>query len=158
MRRLFLLTLVLTLSARPAQAYIDITSSLGDVIKDSSAIALLRVEKVSQEKRVIVFKKIADLKGKSAGDVRHHIAEGFHPREPKIVMEWAEPGKLAICFTTGVISLVCIGNYWYDCAALEVVVQTLLQLIPKDAASPTALPYPNSVHVDSMKPQTPYRL
>jgi predicted RecB family nuclease len=45
-----------------------------------------------------------------------------------------------------------------DCAALEVVVQTLLQLIPKDGASPTALPYPNSVHVDSLKPQTPYRL
>jgi predicted RecB family nuclease len=45
-----------------------------------------------------------------------------------------------------------------DCAALEVVVQTLLQLIPKDGASPTVLPYPNAVHVDSLKPQTPYRL
>jgi hypothetical protein len=45
-----------------------------------------------------------------------------------------------------------------DCAALEVVVQTLLQLIPKDSASPTVLPFPNSVHVDSLKPQTPYRL
>ena len=45
-----------------------------------------------------------------------------------------------------------------DCAALEVVVQTLLQLIPKDGASPTTLPHPNAVHVDSLKPQTPYRL
>jgi predicted RecB family nuclease len=45
-----------------------------------------------------------------------------------------------------------------DCAALEVVVRTLLQLIPRDGASPTALPYPNAVHVDSLKPQTPYRL
>src|SRR5713101_3117655 len=43
-----------------------------------------------------------------------------------------------------------------DCTALEVVVQTLLQLIPRDDASPTALPYPNAVHVDSLKPQTPY--
>jgi predicted RecB family nuclease len=45
-----------------------------------------------------------------------------------------------------------------DCTALEVVVQTLLQLIPKDGDSPTALPHPNAVHVDSLKPQTPYRL
>lgn len=45
-----------------------------------------------------------------------------------------------------------------DCAALEVVVQTLLQLIPQDGASPTVLPYPNSVHVDSLKPLMPYRL
>jgi predicted RecB family nuclease len=44
-----------------------------------------------------------------------------------------------------------------DCAALEVVVQTL-QLIPQDGASPTVLPYPNSVHVDSLKPLMPYRL
>ena len=45
-----------------------------------------------------------------------------------------------------------------DCAALEVVVQTLLQVIPRDGASLTALTYPNAVHVDSLKPQTPYRL
>ena len=45
-----------------------------------------------------------------------------------------------------------------DCAALEVVVRTLLQLIPRDGDSPTALSYPNSVHVDSLKPQTPYGL
>ena len=45
-----------------------------------------------------------------------------------------------------------------DCTALEVVVQTLLQLIPRDSVSPTALPYPNAVHVDSLKPQTPYKL
>jgi predicted RecB family nuclease len=45
-----------------------------------------------------------------------------------------------------------------DCAALEVVVKTLFQLIPSDDALPTALPHPNAIHVDSLKPQTPYRL
>lgn len=45
-----------------------------------------------------------------------------------------------------------------DCAALELVVRTLLELIPKDSSSPTVLSYPNAVHVDSLKPQTPYRL
>jgi predicted RecB family nuclease len=45
-----------------------------------------------------------------------------------------------------------------DCTALERVVNTVLQLIPKDDALPTALPHPNAVHVDSLKPRTPYRL
>jgi predicted RecB family nuclease len=51
-----------------------------------------------------------------------------------------------------------IGYNADDCTALEGVVKTLLQLIPKDRALPTALPHPNAVHVDSLKPQTPYRL
>lgn len=45
-----------------------------------------------------------------------------------------------------------------DCAALELVVRTLLELIPKDSSSPTVLSYPDAVHVDSLKPQIPYRL
>jgi predicted RecB family nuclease len=45
-----------------------------------------------------------------------------------------------------------------DCAALEIVVKTLVQLIQRDSSSPTGLSFPNAVHVDSLKPQTPYRL
>ena len=43
-----------------------------------------------------------------------------------------------------------------DCAALEIVVKTLVQLIQRDSSSPTGLSFPNAVHVDSLKPQTPY--
>lgn len=45
-----------------------------------------------------------------------------------------------------------------DCTALEVVTEAVLQLIPRDSASPTALPNPDAIHVDSLKPQTPYHL
>lgn len=120
MRRRFWLAVSLFLLTSPAQAYIDITSTLGDVINESTTIMVVQVDKVSQEKKAIVFKKVADLKGKTPdGPVRHHIADGAHPREPKLIMEWAEPGKLAVCFTTGKSALVCTGPYWYECAALE---------------------------------------
>lgn len=119
MRPFAWLLLVLFLLPRPALAYVDVSSTLGDVIKEANAITVLKVEKVSQAKRAIIFKKVADLKGKSPEDVRHELAEGFHPREPKIVLDWAEPGKIALCFTTGRASVTCIGDYWYECGALE---------------------------------------
>jgi HEAT repeat protein len=119
MRRLFWLALALSLSPQPVLAYVDVTPTLGAIIKNASSIAVLRVARVSREKRVIVFEKAADLKGTTPADVRHHVADGYHPREPRLILEWAEPGKLAVCFTSGTSCVVCIGDYWYECAALE---------------------------------------
>ncbi|HZZ72257.1 MAG TPA: HEAT repeat domain-containing protein [Pirellulales bacterium] len=103
-----------------AQAYVDITPSLGSVINDAQSITVLKVEKVSRERQIVVYKKVADLKGETADTpIRHRVAHGFHPREPRMVLEWAEPGEMAICFTTGGASVVCTGHYWYQCAALE---------------------------------------
>ena len=42
-----------------------------------------------------------------------------------------------------------------DCAALELVVRAVLQVIPTDGAHFTMLPESNAVHVDSLKPQRP---
>src|SRR5205085_1235409 len=39
---------------------------------------------------------------------------GVPPREPRFIMDWAEPGKSAVCFVTGQICLTCVGNYWYE--------------------------------------------
>ena len=121
MKRLIgLVSLFFGLFASTAAAYVDITPSLGSVIKDADCITVLRVEKVNREKQIVVYKKVSDLKGELPDEtLRHRIADGFHPREPWIVMEWAEPGQIAICFTTGDAALVCIGQYWYQCSALE---------------------------------------
>src|SRR6185436_3506959 len=32
---------------------------------------------------------------------------------------WAEPGKTAVGFQTGKTAQICLGQYWYECAALE---------------------------------------
>jgi HEAT repeat protein len=119
--KLFLKTAAaLLLSARWAHAYIDATPTLGQLMKDSTDIVLLEVLKVNPEKRVILYKKVADLKGTRSGDeMRHQITIGWHPRESKIIFDWAEPGKRAICFHDGKIGVTCIGDYWYQTSALE---------------------------------------
>lgn len=102
-------------SANPASAYIDAAPTLGKLIKDADYIMVLRVEAVSQEKRVIIYKKVADLKGKCPGsDFKHQITDGYPPREPTIIMDWAEPGAMAICFASGNTCMMCLGDCWYE--------------------------------------------
>ncbi len=115
----FLCVLVaLTWLASPARAYIDVTPTLGRLLKDSSTVVLLRVEQVSREKRIIIYRKVADLKGHHPTEqVKHQITDGFHPREPASILDWAEPGQLAISFHNGVVAETCIGKYWYESAA-----------------------------------------
>jgi HEAT repeat protein len=108
----------LALIAAPVHGYVDVSPSLGWIIKDATAITVFQVDKVSLEKKAILYKKVADLKGFFPdAEVRHHVAEGFHPREPKIVLDWAEPGKLAICFSSGKGAVICTGTYWYQVGA-----------------------------------------
>src|SRR5437763_391467 len=86
--------LLLALPAGAAHAYVDISPTLGYLIKDATTITVLDIDKLSGEKKVIVCKKVFDLKGETPdGPVRHQIAGGFHPREPHIVLDWAEVGQ-----------------------------------------------------------------
>src|SRR5437016_9291496 len=106
--------------AAPALAYIDAGPTLGRVIQDSTHIVVLQVDKVDKEKGLILYRKVADLKGEGADEqFKHRIGDGLHPREPKQILDWAEPGKLAVCFISGKVSLTCIGHYWYECAAAQ---------------------------------------
>jgi HEAT repeat protein len=67
-----------------------------------------------------LYQKVADLKGRHPDErVKHHVTEGLHPREPKLILDWAEPGKIAVCFYNDKQSLTCLDHYWYECAARE---------------------------------------
>jgi HEAT repeat protein len=102
----------------PVMAYIDVTPTLGRIINQSDHIVLLRVAKVNLDKRAIIFEKVVDLKGQSAsGPIKHQITDGLHPREPATILDWVEPGRTALCFQSGKIAEICIGDYWYECAA-----------------------------------------
>jgi HEAT repeat protein len=120
MKRLMWLILVIAAPINPAWGYVDATPSLGKVLNDANTIVVLRVEKLNTEKRIIIYQKVGDLKGTHPTDeVKHQITDGFHPREPRTILDWAEPGKLAVCFHDGKTAITCIGQYWYECATLE---------------------------------------
>src|SRR5262245_34138059 len=120
MLRLVLGSLLVLAWAARAFAYVDASPTLGTVINDSDSITVLQVEKVSSEKRVVIYRKIADVKGTyPAEQIKHAITDGAHPREPRRILDWASPGKIAICFHNGKVAQTCIGSYWYECHAGE---------------------------------------
>ncbi|HVS34845.1 MAG TPA: HEAT repeat domain-containing protein, partial [Gemmataceae bacterium] len=116
--KLLFVVLMLAAAATPTRswAFIAVPSpTLGKVVSLSNNIVLLRVEKVSREKQVVVYTKVADLKGVSAADtVKHKLADGSRPRYARTILDWAEPGEVAVCFTAGNASLTCIGSFWYE--------------------------------------------
>jgi HEAT repeat protein len=107
-------------TAPPAPAYIAALPTLGKVTRDAPHVVVLRVDKVSREKQVVIFSKVADLKGTDAPDVvKHKLTDGSHPRQAHMILDWAEPGQIAVCFHNEKVSVTCIGAFWYECAAAE---------------------------------------
>ncbi len=93
---------------------------MGKLTADSRRIVVLQVDRVSREKQVVILKKVADLKGMGSPDVvKHKLTDGFHPRQARTILDWAEPGQIAVCFQSDQAALTCIGPFWYECAAGE---------------------------------------
>jgi hypothetical protein len=117
MSRLVPALLVLGIVALPARAYIEAPHTLGKCVQDSSNVVLMELTKVNKEKNLLVFKKVADIKGKHpTEEIKHNIGQrGFHAREWQTVMAWAEVGKRAVFMYQGNASETCIGTYWYQC-------------------------------------------
>jgi hypothetical protein len=110
---------LVALALQPAGAYVEERYTLPRVLNESTNIILLKVEKVNKERKLIYYKKIADIKGKHPTDViKHNVGVGgFNEKEKRLPIEWAEPGKIAIMFHNGGASETCIGTYWYQCYA-----------------------------------------
>ena len=100
-----------------ARAYIEAPHSLGRCVHESTTIVLMEVTRINTEKNLIIYKKVADIKGKHAAtEIKHNIGKkGFHEREWKGVMQLVEVGKKAIFMYNGDASETCIGTYWYQC-------------------------------------------
>ncbi len=98
-----------------AHAYIEIPYTLGKTLQEANWVVSMRVEKVDKEKRLIVYRKIADLKGSFPDEIiKHQITDGFRPDQPANIMAWAEVGKIAVFFHNGGASETCIDGYWYQ--------------------------------------------
>lgn len=117
MRQMLLAGVTFLVAAGLSQAYVEVPYTLGRTCQESSNIVLVEVTRVNKDKNLILYKKVQDLKGTHAEAViKHNIGKGgFHEREWKNVMAWAEPGKRAVFFHNGSGSETCIGTYWYQC-------------------------------------------
>src|SRR5262245_56316817 len=83
------------LGQRPANAYVDTPpTSLGALCDLSTHIIVARIEKFSPEKRVVIYRKVADLKGTCPTNVlKHPLGPLQGP-----VLQQAEIGKTVIIF------------------------------------------------------------
>jgi hypothetical protein len=106
---------VLFAFASPARAYIEAPMTIGDVITQSNMITILRVQKVDKSKNLIVYEKVEDIRGKFPTPLGRHVCTGqLREGETKTVLDWAEPGKIAIFFAKDGACECCIDNYWYQ--------------------------------------------
>jgi HEAT repeat protein len=89
-------------------------SSLANLVLDSPKIIVLAVDHMQKGGQGIVYRKVADVKGKSpGGSVTHQLEAIEDPRERQALAEWAAPGRTAIAFCHGPQAYVCVGNRWY---------------------------------------------
>ena len=104
-------------SPTPVLPYIDHIAiyTLGFVVTQSTHIAVLRVDKVSRDKKVIVFKKVEDLKGKfPQEECKVQVTDGFRSHESHLFLGWADPGRTAIAFSDGTTTQLCLDTLWYE--------------------------------------------
>src|SRR4051794_13684781 len=79
-------------------AYIEAAHSFGAVVAQSSHIFLMRVESVDRDKKIIIYRKVQDIKNKHPHEIiKHNLTNaGIRPTEAKTALDLAEPGKLAV--------------------------------------------------------------
>jgi hypothetical protein len=118
MRRIPALLLATALLAypRPAPALLEIPYTLGQICKEATNIAVLRLDSVDKEKRTIVFKPNEDLKGKWGSEqIVHKFGKQYQsfPGEP-VPLDEAAVGQLAVICTVDGNGIVLVGRAWYQ--------------------------------------------
>lgn len=99
-----------------AEAYVEVPITLGDIVRQSTNIVHMQVQKVDREKNLIIYKKLRDIKGVHPQDpIKHNIGRGgLRPGEWQEIMNWAEVGKEAVFFHNGGASETYFGVSWYQ--------------------------------------------
>src|ERR1051325_797293 len=105
--------------------------TLGHMANVSDYVMLARVESVDRAKKVIVYRKVRDIKGKWPADVSRHVINAnpiaravapFDEKEATYVLKWAEKDKTAILFGRNIngnspdraMSHAYIDHCWYS--------------------------------------------
>ncbi|MBN9524266.1 VCBS repeat-containing protein, partial [bacterium] len=104
------------LTPRSAPAYAEAVMSFGSVVNQSTNVVLMTVTRVDKAQNLVIYEKVADLKGKHPQQtIKHNIGRGgLRPGEWQEIMNWAEVGKQAVFFHNGGASETFIGPTWYQ--------------------------------------------
>jgi HEAT repeat protein len=88
--------------------------TLGARVKNAACVTVLQVEKTDRDNRVIIFKRIVNLKGEEPTATFSHSFNDIPAQQRQLLLDWAAPGKNALCFRDGNACSVCLGNCWYS--------------------------------------------
>ncbi len=119
-KRVMMAALVLLIAAGAALAFIDTfrPETLGSTCQRANSITVFKVEKFNKEKRLVVFRKVKDLKGEFPREVfREFISDGHEEAERKHYLDWVGEGKTVVVFRYENRSAICIGDQWTVCDA-----------------------------------------
>lgn len=98
--------------------YIDAyrPETLGSVCQRATSISIIKVEKFSKEKGVILYKKVKDLKGVCPRDSFREVLSSAHEAaEREHYLQWVGEGKLAVLFRHEDRQAIGIGEQWTVC-------------------------------------------
>jgi HEAT repeat protein len=101
-----------------SQAYVDLAPTLARVIRESQKIAVAEVDRFSRDKGIIILKKVRDLKGETTAEpIRHQVVKADESAVDGKILDWAEPGRRCVMFVSASVTLVCMGQGWYQVQA-----------------------------------------
>jgi HEAT repeat protein len=113
--RLTLVPACFLLAVTTAPAYVDLSPTLARIVNESQTITVAEVERFNADKGVVVLKRVRDLKGTTSdGPVNHQVVRANETAIDRAVLEWAEPGRQCVVFTSGKMTVVCVGEGWYQ--------------------------------------------
>jgi HEAT repeat protein len=99
------------------------TRPLGRVIREADRITVVRVVRADTQSRTVLFRKVADLKGKSLEDIHLQFGKEIPSRRRQELADWSATCPTAIIFKSGDFSWIYMGN---DCLlAIEKELTTL---------------------------------
>jgi hypothetical protein len=92
--------------------------TLGAACDRAQSITVMKVKEFDEEKGIILFEKVKDLKGTYARPgLRETLGSAHLAEEKKRYLDWIGAGKTAVVFRYENRQAVCIGKQWTVCDA-----------------------------------------
>jgi HEAT repeat protein len=108
---------ILSPAAR-CEAYVDLAPTLARVVRESQTITVAEVDRFSRDKGVVLLKSVRNLKGEAPAEpIKHQVMKAGESAVPARILDWAEPGRRCVVFVSANVTLVCLGQGWYQVQA-----------------------------------------